>query len=90
MEESINKLLINGRKVSDQFLKQGKKELADAILQLTSTIALQGLQFIPTYKVTCRTCSRQLHVGQEIEFWKHTDMCYSCDSGYSDSLDQNI
>ena len=85
-EKSLNEFLLKGRIASDIQRKKGNIEMALAILQITSLIALKQLP--PSYKVICRTCSSQLHVGLEVEFYNHTGMCFSCDKGYSDYLDQ--
>lgn len=83
-EISLNDFLIKGRIASDEQRKKGNTEMALAILQITSLIALRQLP--PSHKVICGTCKKQLHVGQEIEFYNNVGMCMTCDSVYSDCL----
>ena len=85
-EATLNDFLIKGRKASDEQRAKGNSAMALAILQVTSLIALRQLP--ESHKVICRSCSRQLHNGKEIEFYKHVGMCYSCDSASVDSSEQ--
>ena len=73
--------------LASNFEKKGKKDMASHILQIASIKALQDLQAVEIrYKVECQLCHKQLRIGHEIEFYKHTNQCFDCEQAYSDYL----
>lgn len=85
-EQEINRLLRAGTTLAIRYEKEGKKELATQVLQMTSKICAPYLaQF--HHKVYCPRCGRHLKTSQELEFLKHEAQCMNCDSGQADFYD---
>jgi hypothetical protein len=85
--DSVNTLLIAGRKFADELDLRGKHAEAIAVIQLTSKQALSEMKHLPkAVKVQCR-CGKILRNGREVEFYNNVGSCYDCDSSYIDSLD---
>lgn len=79
-EQEINEFLLKGRKASDEQRSKGNIEAADRIIQITSLIALR--HNLPTRKVICPTCNKQLRTKEEITFFNAAGQCMNCEYGY--------
>lgn len=87
-EMAVNTLLKASLRLEKVLTNVGMEEHASLIRQMTSQRVLHLLMdYEIRGKVICQ-CGRWIRTGSEIEFYKNVCTCYNCDSGYTDSLDE--
>lgn len=87
-EQELNKYLLDGLRLYQLYERKGKRELAEAVLRLTSKVAEQVI-LVEGYhkeKFSCPQCGRIVTEGNHQAFVKQTGRCLNCDHVEGDVL----